>query len=102
MNGLSALSSYGRVRFLGHDHHMAAMEIDIDIGNADAVDEQRALAADELDGVTGERLEVSDQTALGLVHQFVDLVVGSLGAEGEPAVARRTHRRRTAGPWRRP
>ena len=67
---------------------MAPMEIDVDIGNADAVDEQRALTADEFDGVTRERLEVCDQAALRLVHQFVDLVVGSLGAVGEPSIAR--------------
>ena len=66
---------------------MAAMEVDVDVGDADAVDQQRAFTADELDGVARERLEVSDQTALGLVHQFVDLVVGPLGAVDEPAVA---------------
>ena len=84
---LERLQVLRRVRFLGDDHHMAAVQVDVDVGNADAVDQQRALAADELDGVARERLEVSDQAALGLVHQLVDLVVGALGAEGEPAVA---------------
>ena len=55
-------------------------------GMPDAVDQQRALTADELDGVARECLQVSDQAALGLVHQFVDLVVGPLGAVDEPAV----------------
>ena len=66
---------------------MPAADVDVDVGDADAVDQQRALTADELDRVAGERLEVSHQAALGLVHQFVDLVVGALGAEDQPAVA---------------
>ena len=75
------------VGLLGDDHDVAAVEIDIDVGNADAVDQQRALTADELDGVARERLKMSDEAALGLVHQLVDLVVGALGAEDQPAVA---------------
>ncbi len=55
-------------------------------GDADAVDQQRTLAADELDGVPGERLEMRDEAALGFLHQLVDLGVGALGAEDQPAV----------------
>ena len=77
----------GGAEFLGDDHDVPAVDVDVDVGNADAVDQQWALTADELDRVARERLEVSHQAALGLVHQFVDLVVGALGAEDQPAVA---------------
>ena len=83
---------------LGDDHDVAAVEVDVDVRDADAVDEQRALTADELDGVAGEGLQVCDQTTLGLVHQLVDLMVGALAAgadalpdRAEPLVARRLH-----------
>ena len=85
--GFEGLQVVGGVGFLGHDHDVAAMEVDVDVGDADAVDQQRAFTADELDGVARECLEVGDQATLGLVHQFVDLVVGPLGAADEPAVA---------------
>jgi hypothetical protein len=75
------------VGLLGDDHHMSAVQVDLDIRDADTVDQQRALAADELDGVSGERFEVGDQSALRLVHQLVDFVVGAFDAEDEPPVA---------------
>src|SRR5262249_36550984 len=77
----------GRAEVFGDDHDVSAADVDIDIGDADAVDQQRALAADELDRVARERLEVGDQSALGLMHQLVDLVVGAFGAENQLAVA---------------
>ena len=84
--GFEGLEVVGGVGFLGHDHDVAAIEIDVDVGDADAVDEQGAFTADEFDGVAGKCLQVSDQATLGLVHQLVDLVVGPLGAVDEPAV----------------
>ena len=65
---------------------MPAAHVDIDIGDADAVDQQRAFALDELDRVAGERLQVRGQAALGLAHQVGDVVVGALGAADQPAV----------------
>jgi hypothetical protein len=76
----------GGFRLLGDDHHVAAVDVHIDRGDADAVDQQRALAADELDGVAGERLEMGDEAALGLVHELVDFVVGALGAKDQAPV----------------
>ena len=84
---LERLQVGGGAELLGDDHHVPAADVDVDVGDADAVDQQRALTADELDRVAGERLEVSHQAALRLVHQFVDLVVGALGAEDQPAVS---------------
>ena len=84
---LERLQVVGGAELLGDDHDVPAVQVDVDVGDADAVDQQRALAADELDRVARERLQVSDQAALGLVHQVVDLVVGALGAEDQPAVA---------------
>jgi hypothetical protein len=80
------LEIVGGVRFLRDDDHVAAVEVDVDVRDADAVDEQRALAADEFDGVARECLEVRDQPALGLVHQLVDLVVGAFGARDQASV----------------
>ena len=85
--GLERLEVGGGVGFLGHDDDVTTAEVGVDVGNADAVDQQRALTADELDGVAGERFQMSHQAALGLVHQVVDLMVGSLGSEDKPAVA---------------
>ena len=98
MNGLSALRSSAASGSSATMTTCLRLHVDVDVGDADAVDQQRALAADELDGVARERLEVSDQAALGLVHQVVDLFVGALGAE-RPAGGRRSRRRRrAAGP----
>jgi hypothetical protein len=84
---LERLQVGGGAEVLGDDHDVPAVDVDVDVGNADAVDQQRALTANELDRVACERLEVSDEAALGLVHQFVDLMVGALGAEDQPTIA---------------
>src|SRR3546814_10359255 len=55
---------------------VSAVHVDIDIGDAHPVDQQRALAADELDGVAGEGFQVRDESALGFHHELVDLQIG--------------------------
>ena len=87
MNGLSALRSAAALELLGDDDDMAAAHVDIDVGNADAVDQQWALTADELDRVACERLQMCHQAALGLMHELVNLVVRALGAEDQSPVA---------------
>ena len=67
---LERLEVLGDAGFLGDDHDVAAVHVDVDVGDADAVDQQRALTADEFDGVARERFQMCHQTALGLVHQL--------------------------------
>ncbi len=57
---------------------MPVAQVQIDVGDADAVDEQRALRADELDGVARERFEVVDEPGPRLDHAVGDLDVGLL------------------------
>ena len=87
MNGLSDRQIFGGAVLFGDDHHVAATHVDVDVGNADAVDQQRAFAADELNCVAGERFQMGGQPALGLPHQVGDVVVGALGAADQPTVA---------------
>ena len=68
---------------VGHHDDMAAVDVDIDIRDADAVDHHRALAADELDGVAGEGLQMGDEAGLGIVHQVGDLLIGALHTVGQ-------------------
>ena len=65
---------------------MAAVDVDVDVGDADAVDQQRALAADELDRVAGERFQMRDQTGLGIVHEVGDLFVAAFDTVDQPAI----------------
>ncbi len=74
------------------DHHVPVLQVHVDIGDADTVDEQRAFRTDEFDGVAGERLEVVDQPGLGLDHPIGDLRLGLLLPPGSAAVPRRRHR----------
>ena len=71
---------------LGYHYDMPMGQVDVDVGNADAVDQQWALAPDELDGVAREGFQVGDQAPLGFLHQFVDISVGAFGAQGQAAV----------------
>ena len=65
---------------------MPAAQVDVDVGDADTVDQQRAFAFDELNCVAGECLQMSGQAALGLPHQVGDVVVGAFGAADQPTV----------------
>ena len=85
LEGLEILCGTGPV---GDHHHMAAIDVDVDVGDANAVDQQRALAADVLDGVARERLQVGDQAGLRVVHEVADLFVGALHAVDQPAIPR--------------
>ena len=86
MKGLSDLQIVGGAELLADQQHMAAAQVHVDFGDADAVDQQGAFALDELDCVAGECLQVSGQAALGLAHQVGDVVVGAFGAADQPAV----------------
>ncbi len=78
----------GCVGLLGNDHHVPAVQVHVDVRDSDAVDEQRALAADELDGVAGEGFQVRHEATLGVVHQLVDLLIVALGAHRDAPVTR--------------
>ena len=84
---LESLEVVGGVFLVGDHDDVAAAQLDVDVGDADAVDQQRALTADELNGVARERFQMGDQAALGFLHQVGDLFVGALGAADQPAVA---------------
>ena len=83
---LEPLEVVGGIFLLGHHDHVAATQFDIDVGDADSVDQQRTLATDELNGVARERFQMGDQSALGFLHQLGDLFVGALGAEDQSTV----------------
>src|ERR1700728_3117509 len=84
--GLEALKVVSGVVLLGDHDDVTAAQFDVDVGNADPVDQQRALASDELNGVAGERFQVGDQPTLGFLHQLGDFFVGALGAADQSAV----------------
>ena len=84
--GLEALEVVSGVVLVGDHDDVTAAQFDVDVGNADPVDQQRALASDELNGVAGERFQVGDQPTLGFLHQLGDLFVGALGAADQSAV----------------
>ncbi|SIJ46379.1 Uncharacterised protein [Mycobacteroides abscessus subsp. abscessus] len=71
---------------IGYDDYVAIAQIDVHVRNADAVDEQRTLTADELDGVPGEGFQVGHQAGFGFGHQIVHVGVGARSAGDEPAV----------------
>ena len=79
--------AHGRV-FFADDHDVAAGQVDVDVRDADSVDEQRALATDELDRVAGERLQVLNEPALGLVHQVGDLFLTVFDTDDQSPVSR--------------
>ena len=72
---------------VGDHHHVAAVDVDVDVGDAHTVDQQRALATDELDGVAGERFQMRDQTGLGIVHEVGDFFVAAFDTVDQPAIA---------------
>ena len=55
-----------------HHEHPATVQIDLDRRNPEPVEQQRALAAHELDGVGGERLELVGQPGLGFDERVRD------------------------------
>src|SRR6202035_3351703 len=84
--GLEARKVVSGVVLLGDHDDVTAAQFDVDVGNADPVDQQRALASDELNRVAGERFQVGDQPTLGFLHQLGNLFVGALGAADQSAV----------------
>ncbi len=84
------------------DQHVPAVEPGRDVGDADAVEQQLALAAQELHRVRRERLELHRQPGPGLGHRGGDGLGGLHDALGHQPVARRRCCRRPSGPARPP
>ena len=83
---LEPLEVVGGIFLFGHHDDVAAAQFDVDVGDADAVDQQRALATDELNGVACEGFQMGDQPALGFLHELGDLFLGALGAANQSTV----------------
>ena len=65
---------------------MLADQRGVDVGHADAVDQQWGLAPNELDRVAGEGFQVIDEPRLGLDHHVGDLVLVERGAAREASL----------------
>ena len=70
------------------DEHLAAGQVDLHVRHADAVEQHRALAPHELDGVGGEGLELVGQPRLGLDQRVGHGVGGLRDTLGEHLLAR--------------
>src|SRR3984957_323441 len=84
--GFEALEVVSGVVLVGDHDDVTAAQLDVDVGNADPVDQQRALASDELNGVAGERFQVGNQSTLGFLHQLGDFFIGALDAADQSPV----------------
>src|SRR6202035_4151094 len=85
---LEALHIVRRGVFFPDDHDVASIHLDIDVRDADSVNEPRTFAANKLNRVAGQGPEMRDESAFGLVHQLGDLMVTALGPNDQSPVPR--------------
>jgi len=71
---------------IGYHHDVHSVEFNIDLGYPDSVDEQGRFTAQVLDGVTGESLEMVDDSGLRIDHLIGDVGFQQFAAERDPAL----------------